>query len=100
MSLYSCDGGMTWSNITKIEETDKLRPSCYGTPVKSLAVPGRVYVIYNYNHQGITTLPSGQKLGRNDLVGDGFSLKWTDDMGKSWSSERLTVNLRNMAIDR
>lgn len=67
-----------------------------------LKVPdGRVYAFYVYNGDNVRELPSpdGETVVRADTLGH-FCFKYSDDGGRSWSTERHRVPIRAMAIDR
>jgi hypothetical protein len=60
----------------------------------------RVYAIYTYNNQNITTMPG--KPGtpcRCQLVG-GQWMRYSDDGGTTWSHKRHRVPIRATSIDR
>jgi len=88
VSTKSYDQGKTWSRLTDVE------PS--GVPQSSWAVPlkvpsGRIYVFYNFNrdrHPGLAGVMSGP-----------FAFRYSDDHGKSWSTERYEVPMRKTKID-
>ena len=50
----------------------------------------RIYAIYTFNADNITHMPDGS-VCRCQLVG-GLFMRWSDDAGASWSTERLKVS--------
>jgi len=89
VATKSYDRGETWTALEDVEAS--------GVPQTSWAVPvivpgGRIYVFYNYNgnaHQGALAVMSGP-----------FMYRYSDDHGKTWSSERYEVPMRTTKIDR
>jgi hypothetical protein len=97
-SLFSDDGGLTWTAGTPIEPDPLSLTNAYGTIVQTDF--NRVWAIYNYNSANITTNPAtGKPLPRTDELGE-FTSRFTDDGGLTWSSSRFPVPYRETAIDR
>ena len=94
VSVYSDDGGVTWSSPKSIELPDGTStgvPNAYATIVATKRP--RLYTIYNYNAHNVTMS------GRNDELGF-FYMKWSDDAGETWSSDRILVPYPQTWIDR
>lgn len=102
VSLRSLDFGQTWSEPVPIEPADG--------PEASWAVPlvgagGRIFVFYVYNADDIRELPADNppspegKTHRMDSHGY-YVFRWSDDHGHSWSKDRVTIPVREFAIDR
>ncbi|MFV2070500.1 MAG: exo-alpha-sialidase, partial [Pirellulales bacterium] len=90
VSTISADQGRTWSKLVELEPTDG-PPSVYSLPV--VARSGRVYAFYDYNGDNFRCP------GRSDCVG-WFVYKYSDDNGRTWSSERYRLPMRMTAVDR
>jgi hypothetical protein len=99
ISTISTDKGRTWSQPVDIEPADGPEASW----VMPLAVPsGRVYVFYTYNSENLrfdTKSNSPTYAKRVDTLGK-YAMKYSDDYGKTWSSERYYLPVREMRIDR
>lgn len=96
VSTISADHGKSWSPLVDIEPSDG--------PAASWAIPlvtpsGRVYVFYDYNGDRVDRLPGGTKKIRSDVIG-WYCYKYSDDNGRTWSSERYRLPLRVTACDR
>lgn len=102
VSLRSTDRGLTWSAPVSIEPPDG--------PEASWAVPlltpsGRIFVFYVYNADDLRELPAdeppfpGGVTQRMDSHGY-YVFRWSDDHGRSWSSQRVTIPVRDFEIDR
>ncbi len=95
VATISKDQGKTWSPLIDIEPADGPEAS-YGVP---LLVPGgRIYGIYTYNGDRVTTLPGSKKRIRSDTHG-WYCYKYSDDGGRTWS-ERHRIPMRVTACDR
>ena len=95
VATISKDRGKTWGPLVDIEPADGPEAS-YGVP---LIVPsGRVYAIYTYNGDRISTLPGSSRKIRADMLG-WYCFKYSDDHGKTWS-KRYRIPVRNTACDR
>ena len=96
VSTISTDRGETWSPLVAIEPTDGPAASW----VVPLLVPsGRVYGFYTYNGDRVETLPGQSKKIRADTLG-WYCFKYSDDFGRSWSTERHRLPMRVTACDR
>jgi hypothetical protein len=99
ISTISMDKGRTWSKPVDIEPADGPEASW----VMPLATPsGRVYVFYTYNSENLrfdTKSNSPVYAKRVDTLGK-YAMKYSDDYGRSWSSERYYLPMREMRIDR
>jgi hypothetical protein len=99
----SYDQGKTWSDLLPLEPPDGPEAS-YGVLLK---IPsGRIYAFYNHNTDNIRELklddPEGSPDGtikRVDSQGY-FVFRYSDDHGKTWSSDRYTIPVREFEIDR
>jgi len=102
-TLRSTDQGRTWSELVFVEPLDGPETS-YAVLLK---VPGgRVYVFYNHNTDNVREIPldRGPNLPpgvckRVDSLGY-YVFKYSDDGGRTWSSERYPIPSREMDIDR
>eukprot|EP01084_Bolivina_argentea_P139512 245421_1 len=61
LSLYSEDNGNTWSKPIEVESNTTLT-NAYATI--AINQYGRIYTMYNFNKNNISTLPNGQPLSR------------------------------------
>ncbi len=94
VSTISSDQGHTWSKPIDIEPSNGPEASW----VVPLVVPsGRVYAFYTYNGDHVETL-HGKPI-RADTLGD-YAWKYSDDNGRSWSSQRYRLPMRVTACDR
>ena len=99
VSILSKDLGKTWSTPVSIELAPPQNvPNAYGIivatrPLKCLNNRSRLYTVYNLNYDNITAS------GRNDELGY-FYMKWSDDGGTTWSSQRKRVPYPSTWIDR
>ena len=99
VSTRSRDHGKTWEPLTDIEPRDGPEAS-WATPY--LTPYGRVYVFYTYNYEDRREVKMVDGVGvthRVDLIGK-FALKYSDDGGESWSTQRWFVPIRETKIDR
>jgi len=102
VSIKSFDGGKNWESITPVEDPD-CPESSWGIPFT--APSGRVFVFYVHNTDDIRELPAddppypGGKTHRMDSHGY-YVFRWSDDHGKTWSTERGNIPMREFAIDR
>lgn len=94
VSTISADRGKTWAPLTDIEPADGPEAS-WAMP---LIVPsGRVYVFYNYNGDRVDRL--GDHVGiRADTLG-WYVYKYSDDNGRTWSSQRYRLPIRHTSYD-
>ncbi len=102
IATRSSDQGRTWSAPVPVEPADGPEAS-YAVPLK---VPsGRIYLFYNHNTDDRRYVKADDppykngKCYRVDSQGY-FVFKTSDDHGKSWSSKRYDMPVREMAIDR
>ncbi len=96
------DDGITWSEPVALEPADGPEASwaiLHKTP------RGRLYAFYTYNADNVRKVP-----GDTDTYPDGwccrvdtlgyFVFKYSDDHGRSWSSQRFTIPVREFKLDR
>jgi hypothetical protein len=98
----STDRGGTWSAPVDVEPSSGPEAS-YAVLLK--APYGRVYVFYNHNTDNVRRV-----IADNPPYADGFArrvdslghfvFKYSDDHGRSWSTERRDIPLRDFDIDR
>ncbi len=102
VSLRSPDQGRSWSEPVDVEAADGPESS-YAVVLK--APDGRLYCFYNYNADNRRWVKAddppyqGGKCYRVDTQGS-FVFKSSDDGGRSWSTERTRIPIRNFEIDR
>jgi hypothetical protein len=94
VSCRSSDRGETWENLVDIEPADGPEASWV---MPFLTSYGRVYVFYTYNLENRREVIGGGR--RVDTLGV-YALKFTDDGGRTWSTERWQIPVRETAIDR
>ena len=99
VSFVSADQGHTWEGPYDIEPA--------GGPEASWAQPllhpetGRIYVFYTFNKdnlRGVRTV-DGETLPRVDSLGV-YAYRYSDDAGRTWSTERYEIPMRRFACDR
>lgn len=97
VSTISTNHGRSWSKLTDIEPA--------GGPEASWAAPlitpsGRVYVFYDYNGDrvGPRTI-NGKTINRFDMLG-WYVYKYSDDNGRTWSTEQYRLPVRLTDCDR
>ncbi len=98
VTLRSTDYGETWSEPVALEPPDGPEAS-YAVMLK--APSGRMFAFYNHNtdnRREVKTVDGGA-ITRVDSLGY-FVFKTSDDHGRSWSNQRYTIPVREMAIDR
>ena len=98
VSMRSIDQGRTWEKPVNIEPANGPEAS-YAVALK---VPGgRIYAFYNHNTDRVPEVRREDKgtLKRVDSLGH-FVFKYSDDHGRTWSSERYDVPLREFECDR
>lgn len=102
IALRSADQGRTWSDPVDVEPADGPEAS-YAVLLK---VPsGRIYCFYNHNTDNLREVLAddppfpGGKCRRVDSQGY-YVFKYSDDQGRTWSSRRYPIPVREMAIDR
>lgn len=102
VSMRSFDQGLTWTDRVDIEPPTGPEAS-WGVLLK--APSGRLYVFYVFNADDYRELPADNppfaegKTNRMDSHGH-YVFRWSDDHGKSWSAQRVTIPVREFAIDR
>lgn len=102
LSQRSCDKGITWENAVDVEPADGPESS-YSVLLK---IPsGRIYCFYNHNTDNLRQVKADNPPYENGLCDRVDSLgyfvfKYSDDYGKSWSSKRYPIPIREMEIDR
>ncbi|MEN6535740.1 MAG: exo-alpha-sialidase [Bryobacteraceae bacterium] len=99
ISTISADQGRSWSAPVDIEPADGPEASWV---MPFLAPNGRVYVFYTYNAGNLrydSRSNSKWAARRVDSLGQ-YAYKYSDDRGRSWSSERYYIPMRLMRIDR
>ncbi len=102
VATRSTDHGRTWSPLVSIEPADGPEAS-WAMP---LIVPGgRIYVFYTYNAANLREVIANEGPGhdyatrRVDTLGE-YAFKYSDDHGRTWSTDRHFIPIRAMAIDR
>jgi hypothetical protein len=96
--MRSADRGKSWSKPLPLEKPGGPEAS-YGV---LLQVPmGRVYCFYNYNTKNLREVKTetGGVFKRVDSQGD-YVFRFSDDGGKTWSSDRTVVPVREFEVDR
>ncbi|GAB3314440.1 hypothetical protein GCM10027299_02560 [Larkinella ripae] len=98
----SLDQGKTWIDKRDVEPGDGPEAS-YAVLLK--APSGRVFVFYNHNTDNIRAVKGDDPPYKDGLVkrvdSQGyFVFKYSDDNGKTWSANRVTIPMRNFQIDR
>jgi hypothetical protein len=98
VSTISKDRGKTWSPLFDIEPADGPEAS-WVTPF--LAPNGRIYVFYTYNADNMREVlnSSGLPIKRVDTMGK-MAMKYSDDGGYRWSTNRTYVPIRNFELDQ
>lgn len=98
VSCRSSDRGRSWEPLVDIEPADGPEAS-WGMPY--LTRFGRVYVFYTYNADNLREVRADTEYARKrvDTVGV-YAFKYSDDGGRSWSSQRWTIPVRETDIDR
>lgn len=102
VTTRSTDQGKSWSEPVKVEPGEGPEAS-YAVLLKTPS--GRIYVFYNHNTDNVRSIiadnppyPEG-KCYRVDSLGY-FVYKFSDDHGRSWSSQRYPIPVREMEMDR
>ena len=91
---------MTWAPLRSLEPSSALASHASSlVPSPPGSLHSRLYAIYDYNLHNVTHMPNGKKCSRTDDLGE-FVMRYTENSGKSWSSERWVVPFRSTSIDR
>lgn len=98
VSCRSGDRGKTWEALVDIEPADGPEASWV---MPYLTRSGRVYVFYTYNSANLREVIADNAYSRKrvDTLGQ-YAVKYSDDGGKSWSSQRWYIPVRETAIDK
>ena len=97
ISVISRDRGKSWEPFTDIEPADGPEASW----ITSIIIPsGRIYVFYTYNSENMREVMNskGVPIKRVDTMGK-MMMKYSDDGGHTWSTNRYQVPIRNFEID-
>ncbi|MFD1144259.1 exo-alpha-sialidase [Larkinella insperata] len=98
----SLDQGKTWIDKRDVEPGDGPEAS-YAVLLK--APSGRIFVFYNHNTDNTRAVKGDDPPYKDGLVkrvdSQGyFVFKYSDDHGKTWSANRVTIPMRNFQIDK
>ncbi|MGH9673052.1 MAG: sialidase family protein [Bryobacteraceae bacterium] len=102
VTMRSTDHGKTWSKPVDVEPPS-LPESSWAVMLKSLS--GRIYIFYIHNTDNLRNVIAddppykGGYGTRVDSLGH-FVFKYSDDHGRTWSSKRHAVPVREFEIDR
>lgn len=98
VATRSTDFGRTWLPLIAIEPSGPPESS-YATLLKTPY--GRLYAFYNYNEDNLREVKriDGVMEKRVDTLGY-FVFKYSDDHGKTWSTQRHEIPIRETEIDR
>jgi hypothetical protein len=98
VSMRSTDRGRTWERPVPIEPVDGPEAS-YAVLLKTPF--GRIYAFYNHNTDRVPEVKreDGGTYKRVDSLGH-YVFKYSDDHGRTWSSLRHDVPVREFACDR
>jgi hypothetical protein len=102
VTMRSFDQGKTWEDRAEVEPSTGPEAS-WGVLLKTPS--GRLFVFYVFNADDYRELPAddppwtGGRTFRMDSHGH-YVFRWSDDQGKSWSTRRVTIPVREFAIDR
>lgn len=99
IALISSDKGRTWSKPIDIEPATGPEAS-WVVPLKTPG--GRVYAFYTYNKANLRQVPHVASEGvrkRVDTLGV-YAYKYSDDGGRTWSTQRYELPLPTIAADR
>ncbi len=102
ISMRSTDRGKTWEKAVDVEPA-KGPEASYAVMLK--APSGRVFVFYNHNTDNIREVIGDKPAYKDGLVKrvdslGHFVFKYSDDHGRSWSSQRHEIPQRDFEIDR
>lgn len=97
VSMRSVDKGKSWSEPVALEPDDGPEAS-YAVMLK--APSGRIFCFYNHNTDRVKEVKREDKgvYTRVDSLGH-YVFKYTDDHGKSWSTERYEIPMRAFDCD-
>lgn len=98
VSMRSTDHGRTWETPVDIEPADGPEASY----VVLLKVPyGRLYALYNHNTDNVREVKREDKgvYTRVDSLGH-YVFKYSDDHGRTWSTQRHEIPVREFECDR
>jgi hypothetical protein len=98
VSMRSTDQGRSWDKPVDIEPANGPEASY----VVLLKTPyGRIYALYNHNTDNVREVKREDKgvYKRVDSLGH-YVFKYTDDHGRSWSSQRYDIPVREFQCDR
>ncbi len=97
VATISKDKGKTWSSLIDIEPASGPEAS-WITPF--ITPNGRIYVFYTYNSEDLKEILDINKklIKRVDTFGK-MMMKYSDDGGYTWSTNRYEVPIRNFEID-
>lgn len=98
VSMRSSDHGRTWEKIVPIEPVDGPEAS-YAVLLKVSG--GRIYAFYNHNTDNVREVKREDKgvFKRVDSLGH-YVFKYSDDHGRTWSTKRYDVPIREFECDR
>lgn len=99
VAAISMDQGRTWSPPVDIEPADGPEASWV---MPFLTPGGRIYAFYTYNADNLRFDEKSNNPGigkRVDTLGR-YAFKYSDDGGRSWSTQRWYIPVRKMRIDR
>jgi hypothetical protein len=98
LSLRSIDQGRTWTQTVALEPPTGPEAS-YAVLLKTSY--GRIYAFYNHNTNQATEVKKedGGIFTRVDSLGS-YVCKYTDDHGRTWSTQRYPLSLRPFALDQ
>ena len=99
VATRSTDQGRTWSTPVPLE-AETPPESAYATLLK--VAGGRIFAFYDHNSENIREIPGengGKPVKRVDTLGQ-FVFRTTDDGGRTWSTQRHVIPVRETQIDR
>lgn len=98
VACHTSDHGETWGPLIDIEPAEGPEAS-WAMPY--LTFSGRVYVFYTYNANDMREVIASDPYSRKrvDTLGE-YAFKYSDDGGKTWSSKRWFIPIRETNIDR
>lgn len=99
-TMRSTDRGVTWSTPVPVEASIKPENS-YAVMLKSPTSP-RIFIFYNHNTYNVREVrrhDGKPAIKRVDSLGY-YVFKYSDDHGRTWSRERVTIPVREFKCDR